>query len=1020
MTARPGARGGVVAVLGAVVFGCRLACAAEAMPAEVRVVSTPPPQPTTSVSVRARPDTVVEDRTVGAKPTAAGQGPASTGETFQDEITLFLRGLDTSKPAAIEIADPLVSTVRVLPEATGTSVVIFVRQPVTYAVARPSALGDVLVTLRGRQPAPTATATIGPTGRMRAPKIQVGERGEGDVQQIQIDAEELTYDQETDTTIARGSVTVTRGFVTLQADEVRYHRLTGMAEANGHVVISDPDADVKGDAASIDMNDESGWMERVDGTFSSSNYSLDATKMTKGVGPSYHIENGVFTTCHCGGLERPSWSIGSNRTDVALNGLGVSRGATLRIKDVPVLWLPIFAFPANRDRQTGFLLPRFGYSNRRGFQYEQPFFWSINKSMDATVALDIETAARLGLIGEYRYALSHDFRGTFGGGYWNEAIRSAKADQVLSSQGILQTPPENRWLALGQHRSPFVADSQFYLDVFAVSDTTLLKEITNFSSNLGNDLRLIRSTTYTSSATGVIKTWNGGLVQGEANYYQDLEDPQELTPQRAPRLRAEQSIPLLGGLAVGRLGGEAIDFQRNEGFDGFRGDVAPELFVPFNAGRFVHGSLTGQLHGTLYQLADQRQIALVVPNDPNVATTFRATRGLPALDASHTRGVAEVRGVLGTELSRVFTFEHFGLEKLRHSLEPELRYLYVPATNEQLGQQSPARHAARRSGVSGLPRVRQARQLHQAPTRTTASTARVRCSAAAISSTASTPSSTATSSPTASRRGCWGVARWRATPRRRHQIPSFVGPPAPLSLPAATPSRELLRGSVTSGWDVSREISPPSHFANLDLGLRLTPIDYLALSYASSIDPIQGRLAAQSYAMVLREPNYVPPKGNPFQSPTTIGVSYRKVDENVNELGIPAGTPQSRLFANGGLEETDAYVYIRFGDYAGFTFVSRYDLNGGQLVKQNGRFENVGPHFIERDYLLRLISRCNCWAAEFGVSDRFDTGETLYRFQITLLGLGSFGEGPVGNYVGFAPLQALGLRRPPALGGSYF
>src|SRR5262249_4937276 len=171
MTARPGARGGVVAVLGAVLLGCRLACA-EAMPAEVRVVSTPPPQPTTSVTVRARPDTVVEDRTVGAKPSTAGQGPVSTGETFQDEITLFLRGLGTSKPAAVEVADPLVSSVRVLPEATGTTVMIFVRQPVTYTVGRPTALGDVLVTLRGRQPAPTATMTIGPQGRMRAPRIQ--------------------------------------------------------------------------------------------------------------------------------------------------------------------------------------------------------------------------------------------------------------------------------------------------------------------------------------------------------------------------------------------------------------------------------------------------------------------------------------------------------------------------------------------------------------------------------------------------------------------------------------------------------------------------------------------------------------------------------------------------------------------------------------------------------------------------------------------------------------------------------
>ena len=96
MTARPGARGGVVAVFGAVLLGCRLACAAEPMPAEIRVVSTPPPQPTTSVVVRARPDTVIEDRTVGAKPSAAGQGPASTGETFQNEITIFLRDFQVS------------------------------------------------------------------------------------------------------------------------------------------------------------------------------------------------------------------------------------------------------------------------------------------------------------------------------------------------------------------------------------------------------------------------------------------------------------------------------------------------------------------------------------------------------------------------------------------------------------------------------------------------------------------------------------------------------------------------------------------------------------------------------------------------------------------------------------------------------------------------------------------------------------------------------------------------------------
>ena len=995
------------------------------MPAEVRVVSTPPPQPTTAVSVRARPDTAIEDRTVGAKPSAAGQGPASTGETFQNEITIFLRDFAVSKAAAVEVADPLVSTVRVFPEATGTTVLVFVRQPVTYTVARPTGVGDVVISLRGRQPAPSAAPTISPSGRLQAPSLGAAEKGQQEpTQEIQIDAEELTYDQESDTTIARGSVTVTRGYLTLQADEVRYHRLTGLAEASGHVVISDPEAETRGESASLDMNDESGWMEHVDGTFSSTGYSLTASKVTKGVGPSYHIEDSLFTTCHCGGIERPSWSIGGQQTNINLAGFGVVHGATLRVKDVPVFWLPVFGIPANQDRQTGFLIPRFGYSNRRGFTYEQPFFWSINKSVDATIATDVETAARLGLLGEFRYALANEFHGGFGGGFWNEAIRSPKADEVLSSTNVVTEPPENRWLIIGQHRSPFLDDSNYYLDAFVVSDTTLLKNITNFDQGIANDLRLNRSVTYTTSDTGLIKTWDGGLVNGEANYYQDLIDPQDLAAQRAPFLRGEQSVPLLGNWLLGRLAGEATDFLRNQGFDGLRGDLSPSLFLPFNAGPLLHGSLAGQLHGTLYQLIDQRQVALVLPNDTNVATTFRATKGLPELDPTHTRGVAEVHGVLGTEISRVFNFRHFGLEKIRHSIEPELRYLYVPATEDQFYQRALPNSLPDNPDPAVRPCPKcLAFDKHGNCTLSNPDYG-VYCKGTLFGAGYLFDALDAIEHRNFFSYGITSRILGRGAVASDNPPPppdaNFVGPPAPPTTPTAQPANELLRASITSGWDVSREISPPSHFANVDLGLRFTPVDYLGLSYAGSLEPVNGKMAAQTYAMVLKEPHYVPPPKNPFQSPTTVGVSYRFVAQNVNELGIQPGTPEARLFANGGLQETDAYVYIRLGDYAGFTFVSRYDLNGGELVNQNGRLQTVGPHFIERDYLFRLISRCNCWAAEFGVSDRFDTQETLYRFQITLLGLGSFGQGPGGSYVGFAPLQALGLRRPPALGGSYF
>jgi hypothetical protein len=94
----------------------------------------------------------------------------------------------------------------------------------------------------------------------------------------------------------------------------------------------------------------------------------------------------------------------------------------------------------------------------------------------------------------------------------------------------------------------------------------------------------------------------------------------------------------------------------------------------------------------------------------------------------------------------------------------------------------------------------------------------------------------------------------------------------------------------------------------------------------------------------------------------------------------------------------------------GFTFLARYDL---QTTPATTTTAEVGPHFFERDYGIRLISRCNCWILEAGVADKSNPDERLFRIQFTLVGLGSFGKSPLTrNYVGFAGLSDIGFRRP--------
>ena len=995
-----------------------LVVVAAARAAEVRVLSGP--GAATTVTVGAEPGTAIEDRTPGAKPAGPPSGPASTGETFTGDITLFLPGFTVPRPAAIEVADPVVSTVRLFPEPGGTTVTVFVRQPVTYSVSRPSALGEIRIEVHSKT-RPLTIVGVTPRGRPRIRKPTPAGEGE-----VAVDAESLSYDQASNTLTARGGVTLTRGDTTLTADEVIFDRTNQVAEARGHVVLSDPEATVQGDFAHLNLDDESGWVEHADADMHPSEYFLRAGRLDKKGGPQYSVANGVFTTCQCGGLEAPSWSIAGRQTDVTLQGKGIVRGMTFRVKDVPVLYFPYFVFPANTQRESGFLIPRIGYSNRRGFQYEQPFFWAISKSTDATIATDLESAARVGLIGEYRYVLSREARGAFTVAYYNENIRG-NTKGTLEPNGAPADIPENRFALAGHHFSPFVGGSKFYLDLFAVSDDLFLREINTFAFSHRSDLAL-RSTRFTTSRTGLVKTWGEGYASIESAYYQDLIDPQEVALQKLPRIEAEHSLPLLGDRLVAHLTGQAIDYQREQGYDGLRADLAPELLLPFHLGRAVHGSLSGQVRETAYHLTDDEQVARVVPTAggplPPGASPFRTAPELPRLDTDHTREIGEIHGQLGTELARVFTFRHLGLEKLRHTIEPELQYLYVPQVGRPIfDMKLPACHSPLASGEKpgdncdvtlfsegflfddrdainrrnffswGLT----TRLLGRGPT-------------TAESAAAAAPPPAPVDVETLPQ-GLSAAA-----------LPDVVGPPAPPPAageapPAATAPRELVRASILHGYDVSRPLVGSSHASDIDVGLRFTPLDYLGLTYNTTVGVEQREIRGLSTGILMREPWWTPPSiVRNFQSPTTIGISYRFIRSDVNR-SAPSPAVESPLFNSPGVNELDGSFYLRLGDYLGFTFLSRYDLSTTTVGTST-----LGPHFLERDYLLRIISRCNCWVLQAGVADKTNPDERLFRVQFTLFGLGSIGRTPIPpGFVGFAPLvqmQRPGVG-PAALGGLY-
>jgi lipopolysaccharide assembly outer membrane protein LptD (OstA) len=1018
--------------------------------AEVRVLSGP--GAATTVTIGTVPTVRIEDRTPGAKPSTATTGPASSGETFTEELTVFLGGFAISRSASIEVDDPVVSAVRLFPEADGTTATIFVRQPVTYSVSRASPLGEVRIELHGK----TRPLTVTLSGTRQQPRAvppkPTGER------ETAVDAESLSYDQATNTLIAHGGVMVRREDTTLTADEVVYDRTNGIVEARGHVVLTEPQATVHGDFAHLDLEDETGWIENTDATLEVSRYQVQADRIDKEGGPQYSIARGIFTTCECGGLEKPSWSIAGRTTDVNVQGTGRVHDMTFRVKDIPVLYFPYMIFPANNQRQTGLLIPRVGYSNRRGFQYEQPFFWAINKSMDATFAVDVETEARIGGTAEFRYILSRLAHGAFTAGYWNESIRGRPLG-IRAANGEPADIPENRFAIAGHHVSPFYGKSKLYLDMLAVSDDFLLKEINTFAFSTRDDLAL-RSTRYTTSKAGIYKGWGEGFANGETAYYQDLIDPQEVALQKLPRIDAEHSAGFLGDHVVARVGGQAIDYQREDGFGGLRGDLAPDLFLPFHLGRVLNGSVTGQLRETAYHLTDDNQVAFSDPDAgsglvgavlaPSQLHDGRTGAPLfPRLDDNQTRELATVNGRLGTEIARVFGFHHLGFDKLRHTIEPEVQYLFVPQVSNLVRDQVRVRQSGNQlfTGCSENPLD----PNHCNETLLTSGylfderdainrrnfvsyglTSRLLARAAPAA--APPPPPAEGEAPEHPAEGAPRVdPDTIAQGLSVDAIPAFVGPPPPPDLKGAvqTPPRELARASILHGYDISRTLVGNSHQSDIDLGIRLTPLDYLGISYNTTVSAEQAKLRGMSVGVFGREPSWTPERivGN-YQSPTTVGISYRFIDQNVNR-DVGPGSDAFALQRTEGVNEVDGSVYVRLGKYIGFNFLSRFsfndaalvDKNGAVITDKNGAPEVIGAHFLERDYLVRLISRCNCWVIEAGVADKFNPDERLFRVQFTLVGLGQFGQSPLNrNYVGLTPLNQLGYRRPgigPGTGGIF-
>lgn len=238
-------------------------------------------------------------------------------------------------------------------------------------------------------------------------------------------AESLEYQRE-DYAVLTGEVHLRYQDIEIQADTAEIDLTSKKVLALGNVVLDQGPRRLSGKSLEFDLATKTGTMAEAQAAVTP-DYYFSGARISKIGDATYRVENGVFTSCS---QKVPDWSFKVKKATIEIEGYARATSATMRAKKMPVFYTPYLLWPVKRERSSGFLVPNFGYSDRRGSLIGLAYFLEMGRSYDMTFHVDPYSKGYLGLGDEFRYRPSEGTRGDFQG----YAVRDPNA-----------LPGENEW-----------------------------------------------------------------------------------------------------------------------------------------------------------------------------------------------------------------------------------------------------------------------------------------------------------------------------------------------------------------------------------------------------------------------------------------------------------------------------------------------------------------------------------------------------------------------------------------------
>lgn len=488
-----------------------------------------------------------------------------------------------------------------------------------------------------------------------------------------ISAKASRYEQEKQIATLAGDVVLRQGSLQAEADEANLHQAENRGELVGNVRLRDKGSLVVGDRAEIQLDNGEAQVDNAEYVIHAAHARGNALYAKREETAIIRLKDGTYTRCEPG---ENTWHLkGNNVTLNPATGFGTATNVTLRVKDIPVFYTPYIYFPIDDRRQSGFLPPSVGSSSDTGFFVKTPYYFNLAPNYDATLYPTYMAKRGLLLEGEGRY-LTKTSEGQIGAAWLDDQEDERKRQSDYKDQ---------RWMYSWQHQGGLNSRLLAEVDYTDVSDPYYFQDL---STDLGID------TPDFLNQRGSL-SWRGDSYTARLNLHAyERTSVIDVTPyERLPQITLDGRLPFQPGGLQFNYGTEFVSFQR---------DLRSGNFI--NEDGVAQSWYDNNLRGL--NRAEGERIHL----EPGVSLPLNWTWGFlkPSVKYAYTQydlkldskgldprqgGIAKSdfddspdRGLPIASLDGGLYFDRdtqwFG-KAFRQTLEPRMRYLYVPYENQK-------------------------------------------------------------------------------------------------------------------------------------------------------------------------------------------------------------------------------------------------------------------------------------------------------------------------------------------------